>query len=226
VNVAVIVPYGSGDPHRNAAAEIVQGYYACEFPTWRLAWHGSAHLGDAPFSRAEAINQAARHITAADLLVINDADSLCEPDRVREAVELAAAAPGLVRAYTSYRRLTREATEALRPAGYLDAFQGPFEWEMENAHAHGCVAVRRECFEQVGGYDPKFRGWGYEDLAAEMLYDAHWPDRRTPGLLAHLWHPPASDGPGVKENEQLYYERYEPNRGDTAALLAVRYADA
>lgn len=226
VNVAVIIPFSSEDPHRIAAFKIVQSFYATEFPDWPVVFG----VSDEPFSRARAINEAVspglgdflhgRQLP--DILVVNDADSLCEPEAVQRAVLQATLDPGLVRAYTHYKRLTKEATEALTPTTYLDAWQGPFDWEMENAHAHGCVAVRRECFEQVGGYDPKFRGWGYEDLAAEMLYDAHWPDRRIDGTLVHLWHPSVSDAPEVDANAELYYGRYEKHRGDKAALLALR----
>lgn len=218
MSVAVIIPFESDDPHRVAALLTVLSFYATEFPDWPVMT--SPDPDSPPFSRARAINAAAR-ATDADILVINDADSLTTPDAMLEAVKLAER-PGLVRAYTSYRRLTRDATEALTPDGYLDAFQGPFDWEMENAHAHGCVAVRRDCFEQVGGYDPKFQGWGYEDLAAEMLYDAFWPDRRVAGDLVHLWHPAVSEGPDVDANAALYYGRYEQRRGDREGLLALR----
>lgn len=225
MSIAVIIPFTSDDGHRNAAALIVKAFWHTEFPT--VPNHRQevqiilAPDTQQPFSRAQAINDAAASTTA-DILVINDADSLCEPEAVQRAVLQATLDPGLVRAYTHYKRLTKEATEALTPSTYLDAWQGPFDWEMENAHAHGCVAVRRECFEQVGGYDPKFRGWGYEDLAAEMLYDAHWPDRRIDGTLVHLWHSSVSDAPEVEANAELYYGRYEKHRGDAAALLALR----
>lgn len=218
MKTAVIIPFCSDDPHRLAAFLIVLAFYKTEFPEWEIIAGGD---DTKPFSRAASINMAAEQ-TAADIIVINDADSLCESQRIAESVESALTRPGLVRAYTSYRRLSREASEVLTPATYLDAWQGPFDWEMENAHAHGCIAVQRECFNQVGGYDEKFRGWGYEDLAAEMLYDAFWPDRRTEGTLVHLWHPSISEGPDVDRNAELYYQRYSRLRGNAEALLALR----
>jgi len=64
-------------------------------------------------------------------------------------------------------------------------------------------------------------------MAAELLYDAWWPDRRVQGDLFHLWHPNVQDPTNEDEtrNFALYYDLYEPRRGDPEGLLAARFSD-
>jgi len=63
--------------------------------------------------------------------------------------------------------------------------------EIRQNFAGGSVAITRKAFDQIGGFDETFEGWGGEDV--EFLHRA----RKTKffvGNLApalHLWHPPA-----------------------------------
>lgn len=220
MEVAVVIPYGGKDEWRERALAHVGAFYQYEFPDWRVIVSGD---DGERFSRARACNAGVAD-TRAEVVVINDADTLCPPASVREAVRLATEAPGLVRAYSRYRRLTQDATAEL--ATYKEALAAPDEaiyWQQEPAFAHGCAVLQRDCYETVGGYDPRFEGWGYEDMAAELLFDAFWPDRRIQGDLFHLWHPNAETPEDRERNERLYYQEYEPKRGDREALLAMRF---
>lgn len=230
---AVIVPYGGTDNYRYRAWRAVLRFYTREFPGWAVYTSSSLQVGSAEFSRAAEVNRLAAQARE-PVIVVNDADTLCRPENVMRAYRLAVEKPGLVRAYSRYQRLSRGATDTLfgpwTPEPYQAALSAPdnwFEWEQEPAYAHGCAITRRECFEQVGGYDPKFVGWGYEDCAAELIYDAHFePDRRVQGDLVHFWHPDAGGGEDSRRNADLYYRLYEPYRGDAAALLAARWMTA
>jgi hypothetical protein len=53
----------------------------------------------------------------------------------------------------------------------------------------GCIWVDASVYEQVGGHDERFRGWGKED--AEFWYRLARSTRITklPGRLLHLYHP-------------------------------------
>lgn len=224
-SVSVIVPYGGSDPDRERALRLVLDFYYWNFPAWQVHVARQDAADSYTFSRARAVNIGAA-LTSSHLLIVNDADSLCAPGQVLSAVRLALAEPGLVRAYTRYRRLSKAGTAVCD--GYWDALRASdtmVEWQQEPAFAHGCAVIQRSCFEDVGGYDPKFTGWGYEDMALEAVTSAHWPDRRVPGDLVHLWHPAAWGGPDDRRNSDLYYRLYEPVKGDRAGLLAARYAE-
>ena len=56
---------------------------------------------------------------------------------------------------------------------------------IHEAPSHGCVAIRRVCFLEVG-YDEAYEGWGPEDQ--DFNRRAPWPVRRVTGELEHLWH--------------------------------------
>lgn len=206
MTVAVVIPFASADPLRQRALEYVQEFYRDEFPDWRVYRLGAQHHS---FSRSRAVNLAV-DLTVEDILLINDGDTLCRPEQVRRAVDYAIGAPGLVYAYDRYRRLSQAATERLEE--WRDVFHGEVEWQIENAVSQGCVAIRRSCFEQAGGYDERFTDWGYEDMEMCLRCERYWPTRRIPGDLYHIWHgerreddsPVTSDPARVAANWRLF----------------------
>lgn len=141
---------------------------------------------------------AARNIgiakTDSDLIVFNDADSICPPAQIEDAIQLAIESPGLVFAYDLYVRKTKEGRD-----GRI----------IHSSGSMACVAISRACFEEVGGFDESYVGWGYEDLDFAQRCNALWPNRRVPGPVYHLWHgdrrdddsPLDSDPVQVKANE-------------------------
>src|SRR5690606_11084975 len=84
------------------------------------------------------------------------------------------------------------------------------------------VAVRRDVWDAVGGFDEQFVGWGFEDtafrIAVETLTDK--PIHVEQAACLHLWHessPEASKyAPTFTRNNarKLRYERahYQPER--------------
>lgn len=181
--ISVIIPYAGDDLYRQRSLEDVQDLYYSELPEFDV----SVIRGEEKrFSRAALLNQGVADAKG-QIIVVNDADSLCWPAQIREAAALAEEAPGLVWAYTQYRRLSREGTEAVFT--YRDALvSNAVEWEMVNAPSNGCAAIRRSCWLDVGGMDEGFQGWGYEDIAFNNRCASYWPLRRVTGPLVHLWH--------------------------------------
>lgn len=180
------------------------GHISC-YPIWE-------EEGDSP---GQARNRGAENIVSVGIL-FNDGDTICPWPQILQAVMMAAEAPGLVFAYDLYCRLTREMTERVRDAPVtVDGFDG--EWgrmrherpPILNSGSMGCVAISRACFEQVGGFDESYVGWGYEDLDFATRCNDLWPNRRVTGPVFHLWHgdrrnddsPDDSDPAQVKANE-------------------------
>lgn len=165
-DVCCCVPFFGGDPFRLGNLERVLAHLRDAFGDNVFVEEGE--------SQAQARNQI--KWSRDFVLYFNDADSLVPHDQIREACELAGAEPGLVFAYTDYIRLDPEGVPCEHIAG---------------SGSSGAVAISRQCFEEVGGYDERFTGWGYEDLDFARRCAARWPIRRVPGELRHLWHPPA-----------------------------------
>lgn len=191
MTVAVLVPLRIEDPWRARAWDYVRPHYETAHAGWPLII--GAPDGEL-WSRGGAINNAATKTTA-DRLVIADADTIVDPDTLRSAVELLDKHPWVV-PFNHIRRLSKTASEQV----YAGA---PFTHELEldrqpyrpgtgivGTTAGGIVAVRRDAFDAVNGHDPRFCGWGGEELAfgwaLETLVGRH---KRISVDLWHLWHP-------------------------------------
>lgn len=211
--VAVLIPFDArSDEHRARAFEYVLDRYHRVHPEWPVV-HGSAISDE--WSKGAAVAELAAR-TDAEVLVIADADSFLEPPGVlAEAVrkvqwgEAAWAVP-----HTYVHRLAASSTEDLYSTGRLrlgklarPAYVGPA--------GGGIVVVRRDAYELVDGIDPRFLGWGGEDLAfgyaLDTLVGPHY--RPDGGALVHLWHPhPAPDLRGSEASEELVAQ-YREARG-------------
>ena len=207
MKVEVVIPFASDDPYRVKALQTIRDFYRDEFPDWPILYASSS----LPFNRAAAVNAAVR-ASPAEIVVLNDADTLAPAEQIREAVRLAEEAPGFVWAYTLYLRLSRTVTEESRD--WRDALTAPAEWGMVGAGSQGASAVRRDWFLNLGGLDERFAGWGYEDLEFNWRADATDTSRRVPGELRHLWHgdrrpddsPLSADPADVERNYALWKE--------------------
>lgn len=222
MRVTVIIPYHS-EPSREHGLSIVQDFYRDNFPEWEcVTWYSN----DDPYSKASSNNEMVEYLgyDETGILVFNDADSIVNPSHLRSAVDMAISQPGMVRAFSEYRRITRWYSEHLD--SWKRIYSLPFDWSMAGSQSHGCFAIRESCYREAMGYDPRFIGWGYEDLAADILWSHFWTPRRTEGRLLHIWHE-SSEGredqiPLTASNEQLYYHGYVKKQGDLAALIGLR----
>ena len=164
------------------------------------------------------------------VLVIWDADLLVRPQQLEDAIRLAAAAPGMVLPFDRYAYLRRGMSEWLcrNPRSGLP-IRARSEWTMQGS-VGGLQVMSLDTFHQAGGFDPRFRGWGFEDVAfgeaASTLVAEH---RRVPGDLLHLWHPvdPTNvpDSPGYEGNRLLwgrYVEAAATGPDAMAELIAGR----
>jgi hypothetical protein len=143
-----------------------------------------------PGGRAAALNQAIRDSTGT-VIIQADADSLVPPETLRQAINLATLADGLVVPHSRYLYLTEAATGEVY-AGRDPFTCGPDDCDESGAGGVGNVTVfSRTTWEACGGYDERFGGWGGDDgcfaVAAEAFTGR--PTRRLVGDVVHCWHP-------------------------------------
>lgn len=175
-----------------------------------LGW--KTHVADCDeevFTRARAINKAAERATKADVLIITDVDMvLADPYRALEAAEIAHANYCYVCTFTEMWPITQEGTRRLQHG------QRPLKRHIQEKVAliwGAPAAVPRRLFDRVGGMDPRFYGYGHEDLAFLYVTDAYGSGKqRVPGIAYHQWH-----------DENTYKHWNIQN-----ATLASRYKDA
>lgn len=211
VSVDLIVPVDDGgDPHRAAAWDLIRRRLADHHPAWRII---TSDAGPGTWSKGAAVADAVARSTAS-VLVIHDADSYVEPDNLAHAVELVAggAYPWFVPHRAIYRLNERETARVL--AGNIARRGHTIRTPYSAVPGGGITVVSRAAFDAVGGIDPRFVGWGGEDVAfgyaLDTLVGAHGTGAAP---LVHLWHPhPAPNLRGPPASEDLIAE-YTAARG-------------
>lgn len=160
---------------------------------------------DQPFSKAAAVNDAAKRAHG-DIYVIVDADGYMEASAVLHCANeiRKAEQKGLRLWFIPYRhfyRLNEPASQLLLNSSpqkpYLFSTPPRSEYVQNTSgsqlgHWYGALIqiLPRTAFRRVGGWDPRFRGWGGEDHAAMRAADTlYWPHKTLPTQVLHVWHP-------------------------------------
>lgn len=222
MRVVVLVPRRAGDAHRDRVWTWVQTWWQERFADWPAPVEGH-HDDGGPFNRAAAINAAAASAGAWDVAVVADADSLVDPDSLRAAVRRAAQAWRVVIAFERFAYVSRWMTERVL-AGYKGSWEPGVEWSMTGT-CSSMLAVPRVVWDATGGFDDRFVGWGWEDVAfSHAAATFGGAVERQSGTLWHLWHPPAGTaGPhGHEEANGELALRYRDAAGNRRAMAALR----
>jgi len=201
----VIIPWRSGDDHREAALTRVKAWWTETHPTWNL------RVGEWPSTvggwRKSMAIVSAGHIPDDDVVIISDADVICEQvdlavDAINQGRHLWAMP------HRTVIRLTETATTSVVDHSWWPANVNtqrqlqPFIIKSYAGYPGGGLVVLTGKVINRVPMDPRFVGWGQEDhswaLALFALAGAPWRGR---GLLWHLWHPPSPRlYPGIGSN--------------------------
>lgn len=177
-----------------------------------------------PFNKSWALNLGAAAVPEARTLCLHDADMVVEPDHLASVVAALEDGPPALLPYgdllfldqdsstraiaSRFGGLGRSAPETLRGFALRDV-------------GGGYVCVTRALFDDIGGYDERYRGWGDEDdeFYEQMLRRTVVP--RWDRLLPHLWHrrPVMVNAEGRRANEDLAGVPRQPGQIVTADPL-------
>lgn len=211
MTVPILVPRRADNGRRDELWDWCQQRWAEECPDLKIV---EGHHDDGPFNRAAAINQAARDAGDWDVAVIADSDITIAGTQVEDAIQCAHATHRLVIAYRFYRMLDPQSTTKLMRQPGIDRrrLKSKKLWDS----CSGCIVVPRGLWDELGGFDERFVGWGWEDVAFALAADTIGGRRyRIDGDIWHLWHPI------TKERTQTS-ELYQANK----VLAEQRYAGA
>jgi hypothetical protein len=186
VNVSVLIPWRTDHAHRAQVFAHVRERWA-ELPV-QVVIGQDAGPADAPFNVSRAFNDAARHATG-DVFVLFGADQLPDLDAVYAAAAYALEHDSWAPLFANtgaYREIDTGLIvhHGADPARYDFAQWAPF--------CTGILAVTRRVWEDIGGMDERFFGWGVEDAALRLVLGNLHPSGYEPtGTLRCLWHPAA-----------------------------------
>lgn len=218
--VVVLVPRRAGIPERDRLWQFCRDWWESDFPDWPIH-EGHHNLG--PFNRSAAINTAAAEQRDWDVAIILDTDIIVDPVAVRAAVSLALNTGAMVIGGHQQIHLTKEGSARIM-AGYRGSWEiNGFRETLYADTCSSCVVVSRKLWDQVGGFDPLFRGWGWEDYAFRYACEtvSSTPMLRVSGTMYHLWHPSSTDGALGKQANKARAERYRLALGDKVAMAAL-----
>lgn len=181
---------------------------------------------DGLFCRSHSINMlvksartiGARHIVIADADTIMT-DTSAVLDAMRHVVD------HRVLCYTHEQRwmLGPKDTAHLMSHGHTCDDDPETTGPHHNTYS-GIFAVNTDLWDEVGGFDERFIGWGYEDWAFMWSCMTLGGIERAPGHCVHLWHPRKHEEeagqPHYKDNEALFF-RYRDAAGDPVAMRAL-----
>jgi hypothetical protein len=178
------------------------------------------------FNRSAAINRAAREAGEWDVALIIDADTLCDPHAVRSAVDIAAATNAMVVAGDERVMLTKEGTAKIL-AGYRGNWRvRGIQQRVYTDSCSCCVAVSRQLWDQVGGFDELFASWGWEDVAFRIACETLSGKTmvKLSSAMFHLYHLTSHENnarhPGYLANQQRG-DRYKEAHWNREALRVL-----
>jgi hypothetical protein len=156
------------------------------------------HHDEGAFNRSAAINTAARLADADgrwDVGIVIDADTFIRASQVRAAVSSAFKTGRVTWAHRRWRGISEEWTERVvksrqdfgaevdrEDMDILVERTNPLSWSC-------CIAIPRAVWDDMGGFDERFVGWGFEDMAFMSLVCGLYGHERIEGDVYHLWHP-------------------------------------
>lgn len=193
MSLAVLIPWRGGDPWRERLYDWVVSEW---LKTDLDVFVGNPTDMVGPFSCSSALNNARRRAPRYDYYVVAAADHIPSPVAIADAGRSGDVpwAP----LFGSTAGLSRDTTEAL-----ITGLTGPQRIpkrfpEGETGFAPFCTAlmvVRADVWDEVGGYDERFVGWGCEDTAFRLALETLYPTTEQPAPTATtyaLWHEAAS----------------------------------
>jgi hypothetical protein len=143
---------------------------------------------EGPFNRGAAINAGLDGTW--DAAIVLDADVVCPQDLVA-GVLLAANAERLVLPYERYVGL---APWGMRRVLAGDDIETAGALRVVDDHESSIIIIPRAVWDEAGGFDPRFVGWGQDDVAfCQTCRILTGEPLRMPGNVYHLWHPPADE---------------------------------
>jgi hypothetical protein len=198
MKTVILVPRRA-HPERDKLWEWCKARWQGLFPDFPIY---EGHHDDGPFNRSVAVNRAARLAGDWDFAIVIDADIFIRASSVRQALATAKKTGKVTWAHRRWRGVAQDWTTRIvadqRDLGpefanidmdiYVER-TNPISWSC-------CIVIPRAVWDDLGGFDERFRGWGFEDMAFQSAICGLYGHARIEGDVYHLWHARTMDGSG------------------------------
>lgn len=226
MTVAVLMPVGLTDEWRVAAQRYVETWYRTNFPELPIYIGRCSGEWSKGAAVADALEQATIAHPDLSTLVVADADSFTfNADHLRDAIDLVdlRRAPWVVPHTHVYRLRDRETVRLHESPGATPRLGHVHRTPYTGPHGGGITVLSTDAWRTVDGIDPRFLGWGGEDVAFGWALETLVGEpARLAARLVHLWHPhPAPDLRGSPASEELV-AAYRSARGVPRRMRDVR----
>lgn len=223
MSVTLLVPFSPDGAERSRNWAWLRARYEDLYPDWQIVVADDPDGSDG-WSKGRAVREAL-NAAAGDVCIVADADVMVGVDALTEALRALERGAAWVVPHGFVYRLSEHATCVVLE----DRLRGPvplprhrLAQDLRKGPAGGGMVVgRTNDIENVGGIDPRFIGWGGEDISfARALDTLIGPHMRLGHTMWHLHHPQMYRRQGNRasvESEQLA-GRYLDANGDPVAM--------
>lgn len=179
---------------------------AGQLPGWVRYIRAPAPQPAQGYCRAAAFNAAVPH-ACSNALILHDNDMLVPQDYAASVLRLLATGFEVANPKRFIFYLSEKHTQQVfgNAAALADS---PPAGIVQNLEGGGSVAITRQAYEAIGGFDEAFVGWGGEDVEfwERACTRRVWPYGALP--MVHLWHrpQPGKDSPQTA-TLRLYHEK-------------------
>ena len=167
--------------------------------------------GSEPFNRSAARNVGLEKVQT-DYVLFADGDTAFDKPAIEAGLQMLSRGVPWVIPYghNDYYNLTKTYTDLILDWP-LDPLDNP-QWDHRIHSWAGLLLARTNDCRNCGGYDERFQGWGWEDVAFMIVMDFKTGrHQRTSGRAMHLWHPRGDDEFGSETetwNRKLFDKEY------------------
>lgn len=197
---------------------------AGRLPAWVRYFHAPPQEASQAYCRSSAFNAAVPHALS-DALILHDNDMLVPQDYAASILQLLDRGFEVVNPKRFIFYLTEQHTRRIFESAAELTDSPPFEI-VQNLEGGGSVAITRQAYESIGGFDEAFVGWGGEDVEfwERACTRRVWPFGALP--IVHLWHraQPGKHSP-LAGTLRLYHERARTpplQRAEQLRVIAAR----
>jgi GT2 family glycosyltransferase len=171
-------------------------------PIWVRYIH-TAPRPNIPYCRSWAFNVGAR-MAKGDLLVFHDNDMLMPRDYAAQLLARFRGGYEVINLKRLIFYLNENHSRQIMASGTLLQDHAP-QTVVQNLEAGGSLAVGKDAFFAIGGFDESFIGWGGEDNEFWERAQTRkvWPYGYLP--IIHLWHAPQ---PGKRDGQYYTAQHY------------------